>query len=894
MEINEHPAMGLKTKSVWLSLCFASAAIVSCSEGDGFRTKSYGWSGDRIVQGNYTATALSPDKIVSTYANPQNPYRSPVIDFRFCINALDGEMASGSDHLFVAETPEHNLTPVITFAERSCTGDRDKESFMTVNMPMTFRVDLSEVIDSFEQRGYYVDSFGRRIGRDEFKGVWIAGSCPPLTWDFDELPSRDDLKMTTDDGRIYTIRLMMNPYEERPVVEKVWERSLDLSNYARYKAPTLLEEALYNMALEESIRAVEPDSTLRTGKEWAGVWTRDVSYSTILAMSHIQTEAAKKSLMRKVDPLGRIIQDTGTGGSYPCSSDRIVWAVAAWEIYLVTGDSEWLSTIYPIIRRTVEQDLAVVYDSSTGLMRGEQSFLDWREQEYPQWATPTDIALSETLGTNALFCRATAILSQMCSIYGDRAAAQRFAAVSSGIAQGINSYLWSADRGLYGEYLYGRRTLMAADRSETLGSALAVLWDIASPQQAEQIVANHPQTDFGTPCFSPQIPQIPPYHNNAIWPFVQSFWLRASAKAANQRSVMHSIASIYRAEAMFLTNKENMCAQTGDWTETQINSSNMLWSLSGSLSIVYNTLFGIRFCADGLHFEPFVPKAMGGERSLKGFAYRNAKFDITVLGYGNRIESFTIDGNQTNPMVAADTKGEHSIVIRLNNSLPWSDINLTDVAFAPQTPRAVAVENVLQWEKVSGAKSYTVLCNSMPICHTVDTCFIMDREGEWQVMALDASRMASFASCPVEQRSSVSIVDLDGVAPLSQSPYKGFVGGGYIELSKQKNTTIEIPVTIERDGEYAVDFIAANANGPTNTDNRCAMRTLLLDGRRLGVCIFSQWGNDAYDIWRPTNSFEVSLSKGVHTFTLSLRPENENMNIAVNSAALDCIRITEL
>lgn len=36
-----------------------------------------------------------------------------------------------------------------------------------------------------------------------------------------------------------------------------------------------------------------------------------------------------KSLLRKVGPTGRIIQDTGTGGAYSCSTDRMIWAVAA-------------------------------------------------------------------------------------------------------------------------------------------------------------------------------------------------------------------------------------------------------------------------------------------------------------------------------------------------------------------------------------------------------------------------------------------------------------------------------------------------------------------------------------------------------------------------------------
>jgi len=47
------------------------------------------------------------------------------------------------------------------------------------------------------------------------------------------------------------------------------------------------------------IRAVEPDSTFRTGKEWSGVWTRDISYSIILSMAYLQPQVAKYSLLKK-------------------------------------------------------------------------------------------------------------------------------------------------------------------------------------------------------------------------------------------------------------------------------------------------------------------------------------------------------------------------------------------------------------------------------------------------------------------------------------------------------------------------------------------------------------------------------------------------------------------
>ena len=50
----------------------------------------------------------------------------------------------------------------------------------------------------------------------------------------------------------------------------------------------------------------------------------------------------------------------------------------------------------------MEDDTENVYDPVTGLVKGESSFLDWREQTYPKWMQPADIYESENLGTNAV------------------------------------------------------------------------------------------------------------------------------------------------------------------------------------------------------------------------------------------------------------------------------------------------------------------------------------------------------------------------------------------------------------------------------------------------------------------------------------------------------------
>ena len=88
----------------------------------------------------------------------------------------------------------------------------------------------------------------------------------------------------------------------------VWEKKNDLSGFPKLITPYLVEEAVYNIGVDECINAVEEDETLRTGLEWGGVWTRDVSYSTILSMAYMQPKAAMTSLLCKINSKGEIIR----------------------------------------------------------------------------------------------------------------------------------------------------------------------------------------------------------------------------------------------------------------------------------------------------------------------------------------------------------------------------------------------------------------------------------------------------------------------------------------------------------------------------------------------------------------------------------------------------------
>ena len=280
----------------------------------------------------------------------------------------------------------------------------------------------------------------------------------------------------------------VNPYEIRSTykgspgyfmpIDQVWTRKNDLSEYPVVSGGNPLMNAVYNMGLDEMVNAVEPDTTLRTGKEWAGVWTRDVSYSIILSMAALQPEAAMISLLKKINEEGQIIQDTGSGGAWPISTDRMIWTVAAWEIYKVTGDKNWLEKVYPVVEKSIAKDALTVI-SDNGLIKGETSFIDWREQSYPRWMQTADISQSEAMGTNVLYAVALNCASQMAQELGKKNQAAEFKTASDDLAKAIDKTFWMEDKGYYGMYTYGRDNLILNPRAETLGESLAILFDIA-------------------------------------------------------------------------------------------------------------------------------------------------------------------------------------------------------------------------------------------------------------------------------------------------------------------------------------------------------------------------------------------------------------------------------
>lgn len=680
---------------------------------------------------------------------------------------------------------------------------------------------------------------------------------------------------------------------------KYWNLSKDISAFAQYNSSYPISNSIYNLSLEEMVKAVEKDSTFRTGVDWPGVWTRDISYSIILSMAIMQPKIAMNSLLKKVNVNGRIIQDTGTGGSYPISTDRVIWAVAAWEVYKVTGDKEWLKKVYTIIKKTLYDDTNNLIDITSGLFRGESSFLDWREQTYPTWMQPVDIYASENLGTNAVHCKAYSVMAEMAKELSLVKDEKQHTYISSAIRKSINKNLWMEDKGYYAQYRYGRIFKSISPKADALGEGLSVLFNVANDEQQKTVIANTPVTAFGIPCIYPQIPDMRPYHNNAVWPFVQSFWALAAAKVNNEKAVLESIAAIYRPTALFLTNKENFVATNGDFAGTAINSNNMLWSLSGNLAIVYKLFFGMDFKSNSLLFNPFVPKVFADTRTLTNFKYRNSILDISMVGFG-KIRFMLLDDELiSNNEVPANLTGKHKIkLILTNTNFPESKINKVGIDFTPQTPKVTYQNNFLTWLKVNEAVNYTVIKNGVILQRTQKLEYAVSDSiyNEYQVLATNIKNQSSFASEPivVVPPHKISIYQVEDSIPPSDFNYEGFTGKGFVETSKTVNTIINLNLNIPADGYYTIDFRYANGNGEIGQDNKAALRSLYYNNDKIETIVFPQRGKNEWNNWGFTNAGTIFLRKGLRKFSLKLLPSNKNMNIEVNQAMLDYVRVTKM
>jgi hypothetical protein len=490
------------------------------------------------------------------------------------------------------------------------------------------------------------------------------------------------------DGCLRRYRLE-GPAPERepfPNSPREWAERADAP---RVRTRNVLFDALYSLAVEESrlnsVDAIRDGAfnngaalpcpaggCFETGQLWNYVWTRDTAYSVDLGLAAFDPVRARNSLAFKLSARRdgsneQIVQDTGTGGSYPVSTDRVAWALGADALIPWLDDADrgaFDDRSYNAIRNTAEHDRLVAFDPVTGLYRGEQSFLDWREQSYPEWTARDNahIAMSHSLGTNLLHWAALDFVARGATARSDASTAARYTMWRDELAARIRARFWIPETRTLAAFTTTTLDPSAVRRLDLLATSLAVSLGVLSGSEAADAVANYPFSAFGPPVIHPQLQQIPIYHNRGAWPFVTAYLLRAARDVRNDAVANAAMRSLMEGAARSRTHAENfefvtgrVRLEDGPATGPVVNSPRQLWSVAGYLGAVESVIFGLSARGDALRVRPYIT----GE-------WRRTVFDNaeTITLEGVRFRGATLTVELALPPLAMVPATVHSLSVQ--------------------------------------------------------------------------------------------------------------------------------------------------------------------------------------------------------------------------------------
>jgi hypothetical protein len=446
------------------------------------------------------------------------------------------------------------------------------------------------------------------------------------------------------------------------------------------KIVRVYQDALRNL-METNTVWYQGDHVIRAGAEYARPWTRDGSLNSMMAGSLLEPAVAESTLWHITD------QRRTVGGQW---WDRVIWVIAAWHHYKVTGDKEFLADAYACGTASLRKHREQYYVPDYGLFRGPSHLCDGIAgypdppavntdgnssycEDYPNlvYIMPTSL--------QAIYYGAYRVAAEMARAL-DRAPSEigRWQGLATDLKRQADEHLWMPAKHRYGYFVHGRgpKAGQLEPHQEGAGLTYSLLFGMADDAQAHEILASFHNQPHGMtavwPHFSRFNDKRPGRHNVLVWPQMSAYWALAALRRGrpdvfqwefeNLTGLFHSTSPNIREIYDSVGGVANGGIQNGrQWKATE----NQTWGATGYLGLVYGGLFGMRFETDGIRFQPHLP-AQWGDCRLEGLVYRNARLNIALTGLGAKVTGFEIDGRkQERAIFPAALAGEHSIAIRL-------------------------------------------------------------------------------------------------------------------------------------------------------------------------------------------------------------------------------------
>ena len=713
-------------------------------------------------------------------------------------------------------------------------------------------------------------------------------------------------------------------------------------------------DAMFAMALEElredSVEKIVDEAfnhgqpiachSFVAGEKWPYTWTRDTAYAIDLSLGLLDPLRARDALLFKVasrragagakDPQSlEIAQDTGSGGSWPISADRVVWAFAADQLMpFLPPDAlaAFRLTAFAAVSHTLENDRIAIYDPSDGLYRGEESFLDWREQTYPTWTRNEvlPIGTAKALSTNVLHVIAMHAASRWAAALGETTLQQKYLLWAQKLKEAINKVFWLPERGLYGAQAQLTPGSGVLPKFDMLGEALAVLSGVADQGQASAILQNYPHTPHGPPVIWPSTKGLPIYHNRAVWPFVTAYAVKAAIRASHAAAITHNVLSLMRLSALNLSHMENYeflsgepVVADGPLTGPVVNSRRQLWSVAGYLGAVLDVVGGLKATNEGIRFQPALTRGLHEELfakssgvTLANLSYQGHRLDVRIVlpalgSAAGRDSIYRVGDTRLNDKTVARVDGLitpaelkagiNSVEITLlpNDalspalSLVAKASQSEEMVYAPREPRLELVRRTgmdhrsigLDWdtngEKGTGVNVYRdgqkvsgpLTVNSWQDPTPLDP-------GQVHCYAITQSYLASGnESHPAPGRCigrelAAALIPVGDAA--WHSPDDAAKADEYGRMHYKEwgdyGARLELAFGVAGHGNYAISLIYGNAYGPVITGVTAAVKrvavTEIASGREVASGVMVMPHLSSWELWRNSSSIRATLSAG--------------------------------
>lgn len=847
-----------------LALAFTSCNDENMSNDVIAQNDDYTITGDSIIEGKYVASALSSTHIVSNYAptNLDKKHRG-LVKFRLAINGHDNELPTCQYHYAVAgkdatvQLGQPDTIPALNGSE-DLKNNADN---------WRLNVDLSPMFESFKKNGWYATATGDTIFKNDFHGVWIAGNIPPMTWNFYTLESNARLRLhPSGKNGLYEIALPLQWQGEEITYHKEWQIKAPDRNYAVVNTGQNLIDALYNMSIQD-IAACKEKTGRGQGYRPSTASQTSMSYPVILSLAYIDPQRAMETLKGLVKNGEIRHRATSSYGAWPIVANDMAWAAAAWEIYAVNGDKQWLNYAYHVIKKTIDRDYTVNCGKTNHLMRGGLQYAFSQSQFYPCWMKPKDIYETLSLTSNLLYERAFEILNDMGdeleveSDYGEKAIELKDA---------INETLWNERNGYYSQYTYIGAYPVQSPGIDNLGQALSVLWNVADDNRAETLIMKTPTTHFGIPAASPHYASVEEENlSETISPTIQALWNLASAKTGNEHMLRRGLGALYRAQALFCANTKGWDAYHGQAIDS---SRGDLYCAAANVAMIFRIFAGMTFLPNGIEFNPVIPVFMKGTKRITGFKYRHAVIDIFITGTGNDIESISIDGQEGNDnFFPATLRGHHVVLINMrNNQSPLQEVTVGDKKFSlPNIP-------VVKWKNDSSTiinfnsnLDYRMVVNGKFRYNVNDTTFAHYSHGKgFSISAIIGIGKLSFSylSKPFyNEPPGCRFLLAPHANARTKLPARSATRQP-IEISNTRNRVITIPFLAQMSGKHFIDIHYANGN----TAGGCPLLQVEANSHPQGTLVLPPIGQNEWHHMGMSNMLEIELLKGTNQITLTL------------------------